>query len=118
MNMISLSFIVPFYNVEKYIGACLDSLYAQDISEEEYEVICVDDCSPDKSRDIVLKFQRKHDNLKLITHEENKCLGGARNTGINVAKGKYLWFVDSDDMIRPNCLKTLISLCEKMSWMC
>ncbi|MCE5332610.1 MAG: glycosyltransferase, partial [Bacteroidales bacterium] len=71
------------------------------------------DCSPDKSRDVVLEFQRKHDNLKLITHEENKCLGGARNTGINAARGKYLWFVDSDDMIRPNCLKTLVSLCEK-----
>ena len=110
--MIKLSFIVPFYNVEKYIGACLDSLYAQDIPEEEFEVICIDDCSPDNSINIVRKYQQKHKNLILIEHERNLCLGGGRNTGIDAARGKYLWFIDSDDMIEPNSLKQVVQICE------
>jgi glycosyltransferase involved in cell wall biosynthesis len=111
--MIKLSIILPFYNVEKYLAACLDSLYAQDIPEDEYEVICIDDCSPDRSRDIVLQYQKSHNNLILLSHKENKGLGGARNTGIRVARGKYLWMVDSDDRIKPDCLKGLIEICEK-----
>ena len=111
IELIKLSFIVPFYNVEKYIGVCLDSLYAQDIPEEEYEVICVDDCSPDNSKSIVREYQKQHANLVLIEHTENKCLGGARNTGIRAAKGQYIWFIDSDDMIKTHCLKHLLSNC-------
>ncbi len=108
--MIKLTFIVPFYNVEKYIGACLDSLYAQDIPEEEYEVICVDDCSPDNSKSIVRKYQKQHSNLVLIEHPYNKGLGAARNTGIYAARGKYLWFVDSDDMVYSNVLSEIFSM--------
>ena len=67
--MIRLSIIIPFYNVEKYIAECLDSVYNQDIPEEEYEVICVNDASPDNSRDIVLEYQKKHSNLILVEHE-------------------------------------------------
>lgn len=107
-----LSFIVPFYNVEKYITDCLNSLYAQDILEKDYEVICIDDCSPDGSKQIVQDYQKLHPNLVLIEHEENKGLGGARNTGMKAAKGEYLWFIDSDDCIRINCLKELIDICE------
>ncbi len=55
--MIRLSIIIPFYNVERYIAQCLDSVYYQDIPEEEFEVICVNDASPDHSRDIVLEYQ-------------------------------------------------------------
>ena len=110
---IKLSFIVPFYNVEKYIAVCLDSLYAQDIPEEDYEVICIDDCSPDGSKQIVQDYQKQRGNLVLIEHTENMGLGGARNTGIRAAKGKFLWFIDSDDQICTNCLKDIISICEK-----
>jgi glycosyltransferase involved in cell wall biosynthesis len=113
MNSIRLSYILPYYNVEKYIGACLDSLYSQDIPESEYEVICIDDCSPDNSKQIVKQFQKKHSNLVLIEHKVNKCLGGARNTGLKASKGKYVWFVDSDDLIMPNSLNKLLPLCEK-----
>lgn len=108
-----MSFIVSFYNVEKYIADCLDSLYAQDVPEEDYEVICIDDCSPDGSKQIVQSYQKRHTNLVLIEHKVNKGLGGARNTGMHAAKGKYLWFIDSDDRIRTNCLKELIDICEK-----
>lgn len=99
--------------MEKYIAPCLDSLYEQDIPEENYEVICIDDCSPDGSKQIVRDYQKHHGNLVLIEHKENLGLGGARNTGIKVAKGKYLWFIDSDDQICINSLKKLIDICEK-----
>lgn len=111
--MIRLSIIIPFYNVEQYIAQCLDSVYAQDIPEEEYEVICVNDASPDGSRNIVKEYQKKHANLVLVEHEVNKKLGAARNTGRGVARGRYIWNVDSDDMISPNCLKAMLEICEK-----
>ena len=107
--MIKLSIIVPIYNVEKYIEECIRSLYSQDIPLEEYEVICVDDCSPDQSASIVERLQKEYPTLKLIRHKRNKKLGGARNTGIKVADGKYIMFVDSDDMLKPDCLKQLIN---------
>lgn len=108
-----LSIIIPFYNVEQYIAQCLDSVYNQDIPEEEYEVICVNDASPDNSRAIVKEYQKKHKNLILVEHEVNKKLGAARNTGRKIAKGKYIWNVDSDDMIAPHCLKKMLEICEK-----
>lgn len=85
--MVHVSFIVPFYGVEKFIGRCLDSIYSQPVSENEYEVICIDDCSPDLSRDIVKQFQQQHTNLSLIINEENLRLGGGRNVGILMQKG-------------------------------
>ena len=83
-----LSFIVPFYNVEPYIEECIRSLYAQDISWEEYEVICVDDCSPDGSRAIVERLQKEYPTLKLLTTPENLRQGGARNMGLDIAQGR------------------------------
>ena len=106
---LQLSIIIPFYNVEKYIAECLDSVYAQDMPESEYEVICVNDCSPDNSREIVLAYQKKHDNLILIEHETNKMLGAARNTGLRAAKGDYVWFIDSDDYIEINVFRKLLN---------
>lgn len=108
-----LSIIIPFYNVEQYIAQCLDSVYRQDIPEEEYEVICVNDASPDHSRDIVLEYQKQHKNLVLIEHEHNKKLGAARNTGRSIARGKYIWNVDSDDYIAENCLSVILRQCEQ-----
>ena len=110
--MIRLSFIVPFYNVESYIEECIRSLYDQDIPQSEYEVICVDDCSPDGSRAIVERLQKEYSTLRLLVHIENKRQGGARNTAMQLAQGKYIWFVDSDDYIKPNCLKGLLEQAE------
>lgn len=111
MNKLSLSIILPCYNVEYYISDCLDSLYSQNLPEPEYEVICVNDCSNDNTRNIIVEYQQKHKNLKLIDHTINKRQGGARNTGINAAIGEYIWFVDPDDFIRNNTLSELINLC-------
>lgn len=112
---IRLSFIVPFYNVEAYIEECIRSLYVQDISWEEYEVICIDDCSPDGSRAIVERLQTEYPTLRFLTTPENLRQGGARNAGLDAAQGKYIWFVDSDDYIHPNCLKKLLEQAEKES---
>ena len=109
---IKLSYILPIYNVERYLIDCLDSIYAQNIPEESFEVICVNDCSPDCSRDVILEYQKAHKNLVLIDHTENKKAGGARNTGLLAAKGEYVWFVDADDTIAPNALKTILETCE------
>lgn len=110
--MLRLSIIVPFYNVEPYIEECIRSLYNQDIPLEEYEVICVDDCSPDNSRSIVKRLQAEYPTLHLICHDRNRKQGGARNTGLETANGKYVWFVDSDDCICPNVLRLLLDSIE------
>lgn len=108
--MIRLSIIVPFYGVEKYIEECIRSLYDQDIPQEEYEVICVDDCSPDGSLGKIEELRAKNGwiNLTILRHTENKRQGGARNTGLKAAKGEYIWFVDSDDYVMPNSMGRLL----------
>lgn len=112
MSDLRLSIIIPFYNVETQISDCLDSVCRQDIPLSEYEIICINDASQDHSKDIVLEYMNRYPNIKLEEHTYNKKLGAARNTGRNVAKGRYLWNVDSDDMIAPNCLKSLLQICE------
>jgi glycosyltransferase involved in cell wall biosynthesis len=107
---LKLSIIIPFYNVEEYLPQCLDSVFGQDIDQEEYEVICVDDNSQDNCKKIVKKYQKQHSNLILIEHKINKMLGAARNTGLLYAQGQYVWFVDSDDCIKPNILSLIIGI--------
>lgn len=99
---ILLTFVVPCYNVEKYIQRCLDSIYACSLPENYYEVLCVNDCSPDCTAEILEKNKVFHSNLHIVNHKVNKGLGGGRNTGILNAKGRYLWFVDSDDEVVGN----------------
>ena len=111
--MIKLSIILPCYNVEKYIAACLDSIYRQDIPVEEYEVICVDDCSKDSTKEIIRAYQQRYPNITLIEHTVNQTAGGARNTGIESAKGEYIWFVDPDDMLVDNVLADALRKCQE-----
>lgn len=108
--MLRLSIIVPFYNTGEYIIECLNSLFFQDIPESYYEVICINDYSSDNSRNYVIDAQKTHKNIVLLEQSENKQQGAARNWALSVAKGKYIWFVDSDDMIKPNVLAKLYKL--------
>lgn len=110
--MLRLSFILPCYNVSRYIGACIDSIEVQDIPQDEYEVICVDDCSQDNTVEIIQQYQQKYSNIRLYCHTTNKTAGGARNTGIDNARGEYIWFVDPDDMIANNTLSKLLKRAE------
>lgn len=103
-----LSFVVPCYNVEKYIQSCLDSIFACDLPEDLYEVICINDCSLDHVQEILERNRDSHNNLKIVVHGKNKGWGGARNSGILQANGRYLWFVDADDTILGKGLNALV----------
>ncbi len=102
---VKYSIIVPVYNVEKYLPKCLDSLINQNFSD--YEIIIVDDGSPDGSGKIADAYAEKYSSLISVIHQKNKGLGGARNTGIDKAKGEYLCFIDSDDWVADNFLTRL-----------
>ena len=101
-----VSIIIPVYNVEQYIEQCLTSIYDQDISEDIYEVIVVNDGTPDNSMSIVEKIVGKHKNLVII-NQENQGLSVARNIGLDHAKGEYIWFVDSDDWLTNDSLSVV-----------
>lgn len=103
-----LSIIIPVYNVEKYIRRCLDSIYNQNIPYENFEVIIVNDGTPDNSIAIVNEYLNLHKNIKLI-NQINQGLSIARNNGLALAKGKYVWFIDSDDWIEKDSLKVLFN---------
>lgn len=107
MDMVKLSIIIPVYNVEQYLEKCLQSCLSQDIPHKEYEIIVVNDGSPDGSLHIAERIASNSTNVSVIS-QENGGLSAARNTGLKVAKGEYIWFVDSDDWIEANCLKQLI----------
>ena len=98
------SIVVPVYNVEQYLGQCLESLLAQDYGD--YEVICVNDGSTDGSREILTKWESRMPQMRVIDRE-NGGLSAARNTGLEAATGDYVLFVDSDDWVAPHMLRTL-----------
>lgn len=106
----NLSIVIPVYKVEKYVEKCLRSCAEQDISSDEYEIIVVNDGSPDKSLEIVEHVAKKYNNITVIS-QENQGLSLARNKGLSLAKGDYIWFVDSDDWIEKDVLKKLTTLC-------
>ena len=109
-NTINISFILPCYNVGKYIETCLNSIYNQDVAEDKYEVICVNDCSTDNTVEIINQYRKTHGNLFLINQPRNMQQGAARNAGLEYSKGEYVWFVDADDFIQPGVLNKIISL--------
>lgn len=109
MDNIKISIIVPVYQAEKYLNECLESLLHQDIAE--YEIICINDGSTDKSAEIIGNLQKKTDKI-IYVYQENQGVSAARNRGIEIARGKYLMFVDSDDTIKKNSLKYLYQTAE------
>lgn len=109
MDNLKFSLIIPAYNVENQISKCLNSLYNQDLPQEEYEIIIVDDGSSDNTYHFVEKLIENKKNTVLLT-QENQKQGAARNNALNIARGEYVWFIDSDDYIEDNVLKTLYEL--------
>ena len=105
-----ISIIVPVYNVEKYLKRCVYSLLCQDLPSSEYEIILVNDGSTDNSVSIAKSFANKYDNIRLIS-QENQGLSGARNTGLAYASGEYIFFVDSDDFVKPNIIGKVYNKC-------
>ena len=109
---LKLSVIVPVFNVERYLPKCVDSLLDQNLSLEEYEIILVDDGSPDRCGEICDEYAARYSHIRVV-HRENGGLSAARNNGIDEAQGTYLQFVDSDDYLEPNVLKSLLDKMEQ-----
>jgi len=104
-----LSIILPIYNVAPFLKECLDSILYQ--TYQDFEVIAVDDCGTDNSISIVESYSNKL-NINIIHHNHNRGLSAARNSGLEIAKGEYILFVDSDDILAPDCLEKLMAMAE------
>ena len=109
--MLKISFILPCYNTGKYLCQCVESLLAQGFDKDEYEIICVDNAATDNTAELLKELSVKYPEVKVVTLPVNKCSGGAYNAGLEVAQGKYVLFVDSDDYLKENSVLPLI---EKM----
>lgn len=103
--MTMLSIIVPVYNVEKYLSKCIDSILAQTFTD--FELILIDDGSPDNCGIICDEYAKKDSRIKVI-HQKNQGVSAARNKGLDIAVGTYLGFVDSDDWIEPNMYEYML----------
>lgn len=104
-----LTIIVPVYNVEEYIRPCIDSIFQQDLDENRFEVILVNDGTKDRSMEIIQDILEQHKNITII-NQENQGLSVARNVGIENSKGKYILMPDSDDLLIRNSLKPLLEI--------
>ena len=106
-----LSIIIPFYNDDEWIGRMLDSLLDQDLPKDQYEIIIVDDGSTGPTTTLK-QYVDNYPNIRLF-HQANGGLSAARNSGIDLAKGEWLYLCDSDDFIQPNILGSLLDIAEE-----
>ena len=109
--MLGISVIVPVYNVENLVGRCLESLVNQTFNS--YEIIVINDGTKDSSMDVVSKIAQKHPDLIKVFEQENSGLSVTRNNGIDLSVGKYIYFIDSDDYIKPETLEMMYNFAEK-----
>ena len=110
MHIPKVSVVIPVYKVEQYLRRCVDSVLAQTLSD--LEIILVDDGSPDHCPEICDEYASKHENIRVI-HKPNGGLASARNAGMKVATGQYLFFLDSDDWLDADGLEQLYLCAEK-----
>ena len=108
-----LSIIVPIYNVEQYILECIQSVYRQALTENDFELILVNDGTQDNSFGVIKDIIHQHTNI-IVVEQSNQGLSAARNTGLLYAKGDYILFLDSDDLLIDNTIPSLLALSEKM----
>lgn len=109
--MKKLSVVVPCYNVADFLVRCLDSLVEQDLSAAEYEVIAVDDGSTDTTGEICDRYAANYPQVQVV-HQRNGGLSAARNAGLDLAQGEYVWLVDGDDYVMPYCLRKLVEIAQ------
>ncbi len=107
---INISIIIPVYNCDNYLDTCITSVLMQSYSN--FEIICINDNSSDNSANILKRYSQTDQRVKIFSNNENKGPGYCRNKGLNLAKGKYIFFLDADDWIGPQTLKILYSRCE------
>lgn len=101
-----ISIVLPVYKVQAYLSQCIDSLLEQSYSD--FEIVAVDDCSPDRSGEILAAYAARDPRVRVITAPRNLGLGHARNLGLEHAKGEYVWFLDSDDWLAPGALAAVV----------
>lgn len=106
-----VSVVIPVYNVERYLGECLESVFVQTLSD--IEILCIDDNSTDESLSILKQYQKSDNRIQIIELAQNKGLSYVRNVGMENSKGKYIYFLDSDDMIEKNALEILFRRAER-----
>ena len=121
MQIFLVSIVIPVYKVEPYILRCIESVLHQ--TYRHLEVILVDDCSPDRSMELAKEYielspLNRDITFKYLKHDYNRGLSAARNTGIDAAKGEYVYFLDSDDEITENCIETLLKPLGKDGYDC
>jgi glycosyltransferase involved in cell wall biosynthesis len=104
MKITDISIIIPIYNVEKYLAECLESVINQ--SKENIEILCIDDCSTDRSFEITQMYAEKDSRIKLIRNDENRGCLYARKMGVLMAEGKYIMFLDGDDFYSTDACAT------------
>lgn len=105
-----VSLIIPVFNVEEYLEECLESIINQSFSD--YEVILVDDGSTDKSKSIINTYEKRFNNIKILS-QNNKGVSEARNLALKHAAGEYVLYVDSDDFLKSNMLDVMVNKAEK-----
>ena len=113
-----VSILVPVYGVENYIERCARSIFEQ--TYRNLDIVFVDDCTPDKSIEILLRvledYPERKEQTRIIRHEHNRGLSAARNTGMDAAKGDYIYFIDSDDFITSDCIEILMAAMQTGDW--
>ncbi len=107
-----VTMIVPIYNMEDFLRDCLDSLVAQTIDPKDFEILLIDDGSPDNSIDIMREYAAKYPNMKIL-RKENEGLSPTRNYGIKRAKGKYIMYIDADDTLSPETVEKVTDFFDK-----
>ena len=117
-----LSIVIPIYNDEKYLEDCLDSCLDQNISKDEFEIICVDDGSTDRTPEMLREYEKIHSNIHVILKAHGGI--GGRSVGFAQAQGDYLWFVDHDDIVAPGAVDDLFAIvkanpgCDRVAFPC
>ena len=109
--MVKVSVLIPAYNVELYIRECLDSVLSQTL--QDFEIICVDDCSEDKTPDLIREYMNRDNRIKLFIHDKNKGQASGRNDALQHASGEYVYMLDADDKIVPEALEELYRICSR-----
>ena len=113
MTMCDISFIIPVFNGQSTIERCIDSITRIGLTEDQFEIIVIDDCSTDNTLEVLDGLANAHPNIFVIAQKVNKKPGGARNVGLTQAKGKYIMFVDADDEVEiglKNALSYVVSV--------
>src|SRR5699024_7351542 len=107
-----VSIVVPVYNAGRYLQDCLASLLAQDLPTDRFEVIAVDDGSTDGSGELLDELATRHGNLGVIHQENSGWAGRPRNVGMDLARGRYIFFADADDQMAPDAARALVTFAD------